>query len=65
MGDTNGFHGFLYSGGSYTSIDVPGATGKGGTQAFGINDAGQIVGTYSDSSGSHGWSAGTAGAKPR
>lgn len=35
-----GYHGFLDSGGSLTQIDVPGAR----TRAFGINDAGQIVG---------------------
>src|SRR3954447_13134218 len=33
---------------SFTQIDVPGAFS---TQAFGINDAGQIVGTFSDSTG--------------
>jgi uncharacterized membrane protein len=31
---------------SFTNIDVPGATG---TKAYGINDSGQIVGTYSGS----------------
>lgn len=30
---------------TFTTIEVPGATG---TQAFGINDAGQIVGTFED-----------------
>jgi probable HAF family extracellular repeat protein len=43
-GDTVGTqHGFLLSGGIYTPIDVPGAL-PGTTRAFGINDAGQIVG---------------------
>ena len=43
-------HGFLYSGGStYTTIDDP--SGIGTTIAAGINDAGQIVGGYTDSSG--------------
>jgi hypothetical protein len=37
-------HGFLYSGGSFTPIDVPGARA---TQANGINAGGQIVGLYS------------------
>jgi hypothetical protein len=35
--------GFLYSGGSFTQIDVPGATS---TEAHGINNAGQIVGFF-------------------
>jgi probable HAF family extracellular repeat protein len=48
-GDTSGnTHGFLMSGGVYTTIDHPGAaTGiYGGTTAYGINDDGQIVGIY-------------------
>jgi probable HAF family extracellular repeat protein len=45
---SGGSHGFLYSGGNYTSIDYPGASS---TQAYGINDSGQIVGDYSDPSG--------------
>ena len=52
-------HGFLYSGGVYTTIDDPvGATAPlaNGTEAFGINNAGQIVGFYHDASGvSHGF----------
>jgi len=48
-------HGFLYNGGSFQPIDVPGATD---TAALGINDAGIIVGTYKDSSGAiHGFAA--------
>ena len=39
--------GFLYSGGVYTTLNVPGATG---TYLFGINDAGQIVGGIADGS---------------
>jgi probable HAF family extracellular repeat protein len=39
-------HGFLYSGGSYTTLDDP--LGVNGTVATGINDKGQIVGYYSD-----------------
>ena len=38
-------HGFLYSNGTYTTFNVPGATN---TQAFGINNRGQIVGQYGD-----------------
>jgi hypothetical protein len=34
-------HGFVDTGGSFTTIDVPGAVG---TTAYGINDSGQIVG---------------------
>jgi len=35
--------GFIYSGGSYTTLTVPGATN---TKAFSINNAGQVVGEY-------------------
>jgi hypothetical protein len=38
-------HGFLRSGGSYTTLDVPGSTF---TVANGINASGQIVGAYYD-----------------
>jgi probable HAF family extracellular repeat protein len=48
-------HGFLYSGGKYTTIDDP--LGTVDTAAFGINDAGQIAGYYQDSSGQHGFLA--------
>jgi probable HAF family extracellular repeat protein len=44
-------HGFLLSGGSYTTLNDPLATN--GTRAFGINDMGQIVGTYNTSDGTH------------
>ncbi len=37
-------HGFLFNNGSYTSFDVPGASGF--TDAVGINSKGQIVGSY-------------------
>lgn len=46
-------HGFLLSGGVYTTLDNPLATG--GTFAYGINDAGQIAGTYINASGTHGF----------
>jgi probable HAF family extracellular repeat protein len=38
-------HGFIESGGVYTTFDEPSAN-AGTTKAFGINDAGDIVGTY-------------------
>jgi len=41
-------HGFLYSGGVYTTLADPLAAGTG---AFGINDSGQVVGTYVDGKG--------------
>src|SRR5262245_16614819 len=41
--DALGSHGFLDSGGSFTTIDVPGAIRPFGTNAFGINGSGQIV----------------------
>jgi uncharacterized membrane protein len=41
-------HGFLYDAGSYTTIDVPGATGTG---AAAINDKGEIVGSTFPSHG--------------
>ena len=41
-------HGFLDTNGSFTNIAAPGATG--GTSANGINDAGQIVGSFGDGS---------------
>src|SRR5262249_48922696 len=45
-------HSLLWSGGAYTSIDVPGASI---TLAFGINDAGVIVGAFFDATGVHGF----------
>src|SRR5262245_49873926 len=42
-----GGHGFLFSNGTYTTLDDP-LAGINGTQAFGINGAGQIVGLYDD-----------------
>ena len=46
------FHGFLYSGGIYTTLNVTGATS---TVANGINDSGNVVGSYGDGSGNHGF----------
>ncbi len=46
-------HGFLLSGGEFTSIDIPGATF---TTAIGINPRGDIVGRYDDADGvTHGY----------
>jgi probable HAF family extracellular repeat protein len=42
----HGQHGFLYSGGNYTTIDAFGITNNNST-ATGINNAGNIVGGYS------------------
>jgi hypothetical protein len=44
--DSAGFHGFLYSGANYTTLDFPGGA-SGTTTAQGINASGQIVGSYS------------------
>ena len=46
FGDSAGTHGFVYTGGSFTTLDAPGAAPPVGTLAFGINDAGQIVGSF-------------------
>src|SRR5947209_1476717 len=51
--NVTGVHGFLLSGGIYTTLDDPLATG--GTAAFGINDMGQIVGYYQNATGQHGF----------
>src|SRR6185437_730079 len=56
-------HGFVYTGSlmtinsnDFTTIDDP--LGVGGTEIYGINDAGQIVGGYTDGSGTeHGFVA--------
>jgi hypothetical protein len=48
----NAQHGFLYSGGTYTTIDFPHATG---TTVTGINAHDDIVGGYSDADGAHGF----------
>jgi len=44
-------HSFLYNGGSFTQLDDPLATGNDGTEAYGINDLGQVVGVYFVSTG--------------
>ena len=43
---TNHEHGFLYSGGTFTTLAL-----SADTLAYGINAAGQIVGTYLDANG--------------
>jgi len=46
-------HGFRLAGGTFTSFNFPGATF---TDAYGINNAGDIVGDYLDSAGAgHGF----------
>ena len=42
--DSQGTHGFLLSGGSFTTINPPGGSTPAFTFASGINDGGQIVG---------------------
>src|SRR5438874_696356 len=42
----NKTHGFLYTAGTYVTLDVPGAIS---TEALGINSSGQIVGIFVDS----------------
>jgi probable HAF family extracellular repeat protein len=53
-------HSFLLSHNNFISIDVPGR-GKTQTNADGINDLGQVVGSYVDETGVHGflWSNGS------
>jgi hypothetical protein len=51
---SNNVHGFLKVGDIYTPFDYPGANA---TYPSGINTSGQIVGTYSDASGGHGFIA--------
>jgi hypothetical protein len=46
--DAAAYHGFLLDQGSYSTLDVPGATY---TLASAISDSGQIVGYYFDTSG--------------
>ena len=48
-------HGFLYSNGTYTTLDDPSASANGSTKAFGINATGQMVGDYINASGFHGF----------
>jgi uncharacterized membrane protein len=50
----HGDHGFVYTAGIFDTIDVPGAYY---TDVYGINDAGQIVGSYGDATGDYGFVA--------
>jgi hypothetical protein len=45
-----GAGGFLYSGGNYTTINVPNSPARASTSPLGINNAGQVVGYYNDGS---------------
>ena len=47
---SNSVNGFVDTNGTFTTIDVPGATM---TEAYGINNAGQITGYYVNSSGTN------------
>ena len=49
--DNIGLHGFLYSGGSFITLDDP--NGMGSTVATGVNDYGEVVGWCVNSSGRH------------
>jgi probable HAF family extracellular repeat protein len=50
------FHGFLLTGGNFSSFDYPGAIGElGGSNPTGINASGQVCGVFSDADGSHGY----------
>jgi probable HAF family extracellular repeat protein len=51
--DNDGYHGFLYSGGIYTTLNGPLTNSL--THAQGINAAGQVVGWYANASGTHGF----------
>lgn len=42
---------WIWDGSAYSFFTVPGATGRDGTYAMGINDPGQICGRYMDSQG--------------
>ncbi len=49
------FYGFLYDGSSYTAIRYSEPSPTSSTTAMGINDAGKIVGQYTDDGSSHGF----------
>jgi hypothetical protein len=52
-GSSSGIQAFIYKGGVYSTLTVPGSTG---TVAFSVNSLGQIVGEYADNSGAiHGF----------
>ncbi|MBZ5666295.1 MAG: hypothetical protein LAO30_17000 [Acidobacteriia bacterium] len=47
------YHGFVFKDGAFTSFDVPFVTSLTNTFPQGINNHGEIVGDYYDSSGYH------------
>src|SRR5207245_85350 len=47
--DQSGVHGYLSNGGTFTTLDAPGAVN--GSYAQGINNLGQIVGSLYDAAG--------------
>lgn len=49
--DSSGTHGFVRSGGIFTSLDFPTAPQGSETHAFGVNSSGMIVGYYDTPSG--------------
>ena len=44
-------HGFVWRKGTFTTIDHPDAAAPLGTSAIGVNDSGEVVGTYVDALG--------------
>jgi probable HAF family extracellular repeat protein len=50
-----GYHGFTYNGSSYSTFDVPNSdpVHNVGTAAYDINNAGQVVGYFTDASGNY------------
>lgn len=52
LNSTGNLHGFLLSGGQYTTLDFPNAAW---TLAFGVNGSDNIVGLYEDAGGIHGF----------
>jgi hypothetical protein len=62
-GTSSGNYGYLYSGGTYTTISVPGATQDSpsaffsgfGTNAAGISDSGEIVGEWNSAGTGYGY----------
>jgi len=54
LGDDGATHGFLSQHGHFTTLDVP-VPGTTTTTPGGINNYGQIVGSFHDSRGSHGF----------
>jgi hypothetical protein len=53
---TGAYHGYLYSGGQFTTINEPNIGPGGSTLAYTVNDSGRLVGAYSDAAGlTHGY----------